>query len=233
MGCEGSYILLDPFLQLLVRPRHRRLGIVNDGRLPGKQDTQRLSIPQRVPAGPNIRQRRVHARNDDRLARAMRRRVQDVLEDLGQRALAPRDMRLALAGGDGGVGLGLAADAVLEHRQAGVDLARLLDARAAVRRRVARRLGARQVDHVQHAVLGRRARRVLEADAADGVRARRRVALVGGFGAAERGRRLDEAEHLGRRVDAVLHGAVELRGAEGVLHHRYGSTLVEEVWFVS
>lgn len=124
-----AYILSNPLPKLPVRPSARLDSVILGRHALGHRNPQHLAIAQGVLAGAHVEEARVDAGHDDGLAPALRRGIKDVLEDFRQGALPERNIQLILPGGSrAGVDARSAADAVLEDREAGVDLSRLLHA---------------------------------------------------------------------------------------------------------
>lgn len=137
-----------------------------------------------------------------------------MLEELGQRGLAERDVRLVVAARcrrrrcfhgptTEPVQVSATADAIPQHGQASIDLARLPHPLGRVPRYVARGLGSREIDHEEETVLGLREARIRDPDPADRVRPRRGVVLLRGGGLAEHGRAVNV-----RHERVPVHGVV-------------------------
>ena len=227
-----SYVGLDPDAELLVVPGCRDKRVVLGCLGFGDDGAEHLGVAQRVLAGADVGQAGVDAGHDDRLAAADAGRVEDVLEGLGEGALPEGDVDGLLGWFSGvgvGVGEGPAPDAVLEDRQAGVDLARFFHAACVVRRLVACGLGSREIDHVEETVVGCWHLGILKTEPANGVGARRGVVFECRCRAPEGGGRFDEAKEGVLVTDLEFLSACHLGDAQGVFE--YGDLLpgVEEV----
>lgn len=119
-----------------------------------------LRVAQRLPTRTNVDDTRVDARDHHRLALACATGVEQVLQNLGQATAPERYMwflplcTLLRAVQGRGIGLDLSANAVLQDRQAHVDLARFAHTIRSVMEDVASCFGACEIDHVEEAVLG-------------------------------------------------------------------------------
>ena len=138
-----------------------------------------------------------------------------MLERLCEGALSERDVGFLSGLGDGlGIRCRAAPDAVLEDREGGVDLPRLVHPRDIVDHLVPGRFGAGQVNKVKEAVFFAGKRRVLDSDAADGMGAGGGVVLERGGGGSKGGGGVDEVEELRLGSNMVFDRAGELGRAE-------------------
>lgn len=216
-----------------VGPSHGDLGINCGGFSFRYKHAQHLCVSERVPTGANIQQARIDTGHDDSLAACRSRRIKDMLQHLGQgtlpewhMCLLPRRARC----NQRRIRIRFAANAVLEDGQTHVDLARLTHALRPMFGPVAGGLGAGKIDEVQEPILSRRYLRILDANAADGVRARRGVILDSLLRAAEGGSGFNVAEDLVRADDVMLQSAGELDDAKAVFKDRDGLAGIQEVY---
>lgn len=154
-----------------------------------------------------------------------------MLERLGERALPERDIRLLSGFSDGlGICCRAAPDAVLEDRERGVDLPRLVHPRDVVDYLVSGRFGTSQINKIKETVFFSRKGRVLNSDTADGMGAGRGVVLERGGGGTKGGGGIDEAEELRPGSNMMFDRTSELSSAEGVFKNRDLLPGVEEIW---